>query len=154
MPTPISLALCSLFLFMIMDLIIGLAAVQQGELSLYRVSAEIVVALLIMMGTVKSNRLAWQAGRLLGMIGAVFFGFLTVRLLIFPQFNLGLGDRPVELTALAVQTVCLAAIPVAFATHAARSHFELVCPMCGESSATTGDLFFSSVHCKSCNAKF
>ncbi|MGE3803319.1 MAG: hypothetical protein AB7K24_01455 [Gemmataceae bacterium] len=155
MPTPISLALVAMFLYLVLNLIIGGAAVLQGSMSMYMVGAESILALLIIFGTMKGNRLAWQGGRLGGLVGFIYYGYKTALLYVRPENNLGLGDRMVELMALGIQAVCLLVVYGAFATHPAKSHFELICPQCSESSGTTnGDLFFTTVRCKNCNYTF
>jgi hypothetical protein len=155
MATSISVALVALFLYLVVNLIIGGAAVLQGSMGMYMVAAQSILAVLLLLGTIRGNRLAWQGGRLAGLVGFIYYAYLTGRLFLRPEHTLGLGDRLVELSALGVQAVCLLVVFLAFTTQQAYSHFELICPRCGESSGTTnGDMFFVTVRCKHCNSRY
>jgi hypothetical protein len=155
MATSISVALVALFLYLVLNLLIGGAAVLQGSMGVYMVAAQSVLAILLLLGTMKGNRLAWQGGRMAGLVGFVYYGYHLLRLILNPEQNLGLGDRMVEMSALGMQGVCLLVVLLAFTTQAAYSHFELICPRCGESSGTTnGDMFFVTVRCKHCDSRY
>ena len=122
-----------------------------GGASLVVVLLPIAVAVLILVGIAKGQRLAWQWGRLLGLVGAIV---LTLAALGALQRA---GERPGYLVVgilLMLQGVPLFPMFFALGTRGAREHFRLICPQCGSAGAKAGNFLFTRAICRHCAASW
>ena len=122
-----------------------------GGASLVAVLLPIAVAVLILVGIAKGQRLAWQWGRLLGLVGAIV---LTLAALGTLQRA---GERPGYLVAgilLMLQGVPLFPMFFALGTRGAREYFRLICPQCGSHGAKAGNFLFTRAICRHCAASW
>jgi len=107
-------------------------------------------------GLLSRHKLAWQWGRILVPLSALFSGLAG--LILLTQFyagtpalrsNQGVGLAPA--VALLVISALMSIVFFALGTDAAREFFRLVCPRCGQRrSSTAADFLFNSARCKSC----
>ena len=132
-------------------LFMGVLAFLSGQASIAGVVIPIAVALLILYGIVMGHRLAWQWGRLLGLLAAILLTLAAVGL-----FSRA-GNKPdVMLVAvlIALQGVPLFPMFFALGTKGARAHFRVICPACGVSKPKAGDFLFTEVVCRKCGSRW
>jgi len=132
-------------------LFMGVLIVVGGGGSVISVVVPIVVALLILYGIVMGHRLAWQWGRLLGLLGGVLLTFVAVVTLS------NSADRPGLLIVgvlLLLQGIPLFPMFFALGTEGARAHFRLTCPQCGHAKPRGGNFLFTKAVCKKCGASW
>ncbi len=148
MNTSILIAAISVSVMVFARLLMGGLALLGGGVSIPGVLAPIVVAVLILIGIVTGQRLAWQWGRLLGLVGGTLLTIAALR--IFAQA----AGRPEMLlvgSLVALQGTPLFPMFFALGTQEARRHFRLICPQCSQSSPKGGNFLFTKVVCKKCN---
>jgi hypothetical protein len=144
----IIIAAASVSIMIVARIIMGGLALLFGRVSPLSVLLPIAVALLILIGIIKGQRLAWQWGRLLGLLGGVL---LT---LSAGGAALRIPDQPLMLInafLLALQGVPLFPMFFALGTRGAREHFRVICPACGKSKVKGGNFLFTRVVCRECN---
>ena len=110
-----------------------------------------ILVVLGFIGIIKGYRLAWQWGRLLGILGAVLF---TVFAFIYIT---EIGQRSYMMFAgivSIVQAVLLFVMYFALGTTDSREYFKVVCPECGERKVKAGDFLFSKVICRKCSKEW
>jgi hypothetical protein len=132
-------------------IITGILALLYGRVSPLSLLLPIAVALLILIGIIKGQRLAWQWGRLLGLVGAVLLTLLAVTTAI------QIPERPALLIVavlLALQGLPLFPMFFALGTTGAKEHFRVICPACGKSKVKGGDFLFTKVVCRECNQEW
>jgi len=128
-------------------LLMGVLALGTGGASIPGVLLPIVVAVLIFWGIVAGHRLAWQWGRLLGLVGGILLTFAAVG--VFSRADGQAGPLIVG-TLVALQGIPLFPLFFALGTPQARQYFRLVCPQCGSSKPQGGNFLFSKAICKKC----
>jgi hypothetical protein len=102
----------------------------------------IVIQLLIAVGLVARDRLAWQWGRLIPMLFAVLMAVIAVT---------AVGRRPDWWMALPVLFLVPAVVVViSLGRTSARAWFRLVCPTCGGIRAKAADFLFRRARCSTC----
>ena len=141
-------AVISLGITIFSRIITGALALLYGTASVLSVVISLVVAAVIFVGFIERFRLAWQWGRILGLLGAILLTFTAVALLV------GARDEPGVLLAgvlIATQGVPLFPMFFALGTKGARAHFRLICPECGRSEVKGGNFLFTKARCKHCN---
>ena len=126
---------------------------QQGN-ALAQWVGGLVIGGLILWGMVAGHRLAWQWGRILGIIGAVLL------LLAGGGALAGAGSpdlhRAAQVGMMLVGAVtlfysaCLFTIFFSLGTKSAKLHFRLRCPACGKFTNKAADFFFNRAKCKNC----
>lgn len=113
-------------------------------------AVSLVLGALIMWGLVVGHRLAWQWGRVLGLIGAILYTVVGAISLA----NAAPGASP--LLSFVVGAVvlfvaaCLWVIFFAVGARSARLHFGLQCPDCGKFTSKAADFFFNKAKCGKC----
>jgi hypothetical protein len=144
----ITVAVVSVSIMVIARIIMGGLALLSGQVSPLSILLPIVFALLILIGIIKGQRLAWQWGRLLGLLGAFVLTFAAVG----TSFHIPEEPALVIVTALvAMQGVPLFPMFFALGTAGAKEHFRLICPGCGKSKVKAGNFLFTKVICRQCN---
>jgi len=129
----------------------GGLALLSGQVSLLSIPIPIIVAVLILIGIIKGQRLAWQWGRLLGLLGAVILTFTAVS--AFAR----IPDQPAMLIVailIALQGIPLFPMFFALGTVGAKEHFRVICPACGKSKVKGGNFLYTKVICRECNTQW
>jgi hypothetical protein len=148
MNKPIIVAIASVSIMIVARIIMGGLALLSGRVLPLLVLLPVAVALLILIGIIKGQRLAWQWGRLLGLLGAVVLTFSAIRVAI------RIPDQPLMLipaVLIALQGVPLFPMFFALGTTGAKEHFRVICPACGKSRVKGGNFLFTKVICRECN---
>ena len=117
----------------------------------YTTLASTAVGLLILWGMIVGNRLAWQWGRLLGVLAAIVLTIVTLAAFsevrkansLTPALILGVGFPLLE-------AVCLYTIFFALGRPSAKRYFRLECPSCGQFTNTANDFLFAQAKCRAC----
>ena len=110
-----------------------------------------ILVVLGFIGIIKGYRIAWQWGRMLGLLGAILFSFIAI-VSIFQ-----IGERPyMLLTSIvsAIQAALLFVMYFALGTTDSREHFNVLCSECGKSKVKAGDFLFSKVICHKCSKEW
>jgi hypothetical protein len=102
---------------------------------------------LILIGIIKGHRLAWQWGRVLGLLSAVLASFIAIAL-IFAQTPKS-GTVVVEII-FGLQAILLYVLFFALGTAGAKAHFRLVCSACGSMKTKAANFSFTKAKCKAC----
>ncbi len=129
----------------------GVLALLSGQVALVAVVLPVVVALLILYGIVMGQRLAWQWGRLLGLLGGVILTLAAVG-----AFRNANGEPGMLIVGglLALQGVPLFPMFFALGTKGARAHFRLSCPKCGAGKPKGGNFLFTEAVCRKCDERW
>jgi len=129
----------------------GVLALLSGQVSILGVVLPVAIALLIMIGIIMGQRLAWQWGRLLGLLGGIILTLASVGALANAE------GEPGMLIAgglLALQGVPLFPMFFALGTRGAREHFRLTCPQCGAAKPRGANFLFTEALCRSCGTQW
>lgn len=151
MKKPIIVAVVSVWTMVIARTIMAGLALLSGRVSLLAILLPIAVALLILIGIIKGQRLAWQWGRLIGLFGAII-----LTLSAYGAF-VRIPDQPEMLIVailMALQGIPLFPMFFALGTAGAKQHFGVICPGCNESKVKGGDFLFTKVICRKCNKEW
>lgn len=149
MNAPILIAAVSVGVMVLARVLMGALVLIGGGASIPAVLIPIVVALLILVGIATGHRLAWQWGRLLGLVGGTVLTLTAIG--VFSKAGGRTGPLIVG-TLVALQGVPLFPMFFALGTRQARQHFRLVCPQCGVSKPKGGNFLFTKAICKKCQA--
>lgn len=141
-------AVISLGITIFSRIITGVLALLYGTASVLSVVISLVVAAVIFVGFIERFRLAWQWGRILGLLGAILLTFTGVALLVRVR-----DDPGVLLAGVLIATQGVPLFPMFFAlgTRDARAYFRVICPKCGSSEVKGGNFLFTKAQCKQCN---
>jgi len=144
MPATVIGALVIAGIFIGLEVVLNLRDKDKG---LYAPSTIIsaIVGGLIIVGFFQANRLAWQWGRLIGLLYGVFLAVIFVLALIDGKA----GELPV-LVATAFPAVLLIGMGLLLGTRSACAYFRLVCPECRSSEVRGVDFFFRRAKCRMC----
>jgi len=132
-------------------IIMGGLVLLSGQASLLFILLPIALVLLILIGIIKGQRLAWQWGRLLGLFGAVVLSLAAAG--AFAR----VPDQPALLVVailIALQGIPLFPMFFALGTVGAKEHFRVICPDCGQSKVRGGNFLFTKVICRKCNTQW
>ena len=153
MKKPIVIAVVSVSIMVAFRIIMGGLALLSGELSLVdilvHIMLPIVAAVLILVGIIKGHRLAWQWGRLLGLAAAII---LTVAAVVTFAYSAEQPGMMIVAALVALQGIPLFPMFFALGTKAAKEHFRLICPSCGNSKVKGGNFLFTRAICRKCHA--
>jgi len=149
MKKPIVIAVVSVSVMVASRVLMGLLALLSGKASLLGVFLPVLLAGLILVGIVKGHRLAWQWGRMLGLVGGILLTLMAVAALA--RSGEGSGWT-IAATLLAFQGVPLFPMFFALGTVEAREHFRVICPQCGNTKVKGRDFLFTKATCRRCNA--
>jgi hypothetical protein len=104
---------------------------------------------LLIFGYLKAHRLAWQWGRIAGVVGAA----LSVALAGWTAFH-GTAS-PGDLARLFLTVgLPLAAVAVLLSRSSARAWFRLTCPSCRSTHVRPADFLFTKARCRACATLF
>lgn len=151
MKKPIIIAVVSVGIMVTARIIMGGLALLSGQVSLPGISFPVLFAVLILVGIIKRQRLAWQWGRMLGLLGAVTLTFAAVSAFV------NYAEQPGVLIfaiLLALQGIPLFPMFFALGTRQAKEHFRIICPECGNSKVIGGNFFYTKVICRKCKASW
>jgi hypothetical protein len=151
MPASMIVAITAMALIVALNVGLGILAALHDPAQLLRVAISGGLGALILLGLVFGHRLAWQWGRILGILAAVLLTLAAV-LSFFGQRNIRgpAWVRTLEGGVFLFQAICLYTIFFALGTPSARLFFRLRCPLCGEFTSTAADFFFNRALCKRC----
>jgi hypothetical protein len=107
-----------------------------------------IVGGLLVAGMVTGHRLAWQLGRVLTPVAAIWM--LLVSLAALPAREGDIRNSTVALISAAI----LLSIFLALGRRAAKVYFQLLCPRCGTFTNKPGDFFFNTAYCTNCNLRW
>lgn len=148
MKVSILVAAVSVGVMVFARMFMGVLAMLSGTVSMVSVLIPIAVALLILIGIVRGQRLAWQWGRLLGGLILTF-----AALSAFARASEQPGFLIVGVL-LVLQGVPLFPMFFALGTQGAREHFRLICPRCGSAKPKGGNFLYTKAICRKCNASW
>jgi len=112
-----------------------------------------VLSALILIGMCKGHRLAWQWGRILGLLGAILLLMITLTALASMGIRT-IGEFVVVTMAVGVPAAALFTMFFSIGTHSARRYFGLVCPSCGSMKCKAADFFFTKARCATCGSEW
>ncbi|MBN1510303.1 MAG: hypothetical protein JW955_25875 [Sedimentisphaerales bacterium] len=130
-------------------LFMGILLFLSGNVSVVGIVLPVAVALLILIGILVGQRLAWQWGRLLGLLGGIILTLAAVG--AFAQAQEGSG-YVVAGVLMALQGLPLFPMFFALGTRGAKEHFRLICPECGSGRPKGGNFLFTKAVCRKCSA--
>jgi hypothetical protein len=151
MKISILIAATAIGLMVFARIFMGVLALVAGQASIVAVVLPVAVALLIMYGIVMGKRLAWQWGRLLGLLGGIILTLAAVG-----AFANAEGDPTTMIAGglLALQGIPLFPMFFALGTKGAREHFRLTCPQCGAGKPKGGNFLFTEALCRKCGTRW
>ena len=152
MPTSIIVTMTALVVILGLNLVLGIIGLAQDPTSIVRVAVSMGLQLLILWGMIVGHRLAWQWGRILGILAAVLLTIGAVTSFV----GTAAAQVPAWVRLLAgsivmLQAVCLYTIFFALGRPSAKQHFNLRCPSCGKFTGAAADFFFNRAKCKTCS---
>ncbi len=130
-------------------IVLGVAAITAGTGSLLGLALTGGISALILVGIIKGHKLAWQWGRILGLVGAIIMSLITV--MIFANPN---PENSLFGVISGSQAILLFILFFAIGTTDARIHFRLICPKCGSMKTKAANFFFTKARCKTCNIEW
>lgn len=157
MPGSVIAAVSALCVMVGMELLLSLVVLVVGNLPperlvqvFVRMGISVVVGGLILWGLVVGHRLAWQWGRVLGVIGAVL-------MLLVGVVSLAAGAAPGNPVARFIiagvslfVSGCLFTIFFSLGSRSAKAYFALRCPECRAFTSAAADFLFNKAKCKKC----
>src|SRR5262249_44259120 len=106
---------------------------------------------LVWWGMIVGHRLAWQWGRVLGIIAAVILTLIgIVSLTSPPPAQQPVWAAQADAAISLFSAACLYTIFFALGTASARDPSRLRCPACGRFTGTAADFLFNRARCASC----
>lgn len=151
MNTSILVAVVSVGLMVLSRLVMGGLILLGGGRPILAITIPITLGVLILVGIIVGQRLAWQWGRLLGLFGGVTLSLTAVGALSQA------AEEPGYLIVgvlLLMQGVPLFPMFFALGTDGAKRHFRLICPQCGSRKPKSGNFLFTKAVCKKCGAQW
>jgi len=151
MNASVLVAVVSVVVVVLVRVAIGGLAFLSGRASLAGTVIPVGVAMLILAGIIVRHRLAWQWGRLVGLVGGIFLSISAV------AFLSRAGEHPNLLFVailLAMQGMPLLSMFFALGTQGARRHFRLICPNCGSQRSRAGNFLYTKIVCKDCDTSW
>lgn len=169
MPGSVIVALVSVAIVVLFNLlmVVGATVANQGLMVLYLVT--LLIGVVVLIGLARRNRLAWQWGRIMGMLGAVLatltVGMAVVGMVMAVQSGeldevfAQAGGRAAMITGIAIgvamlvlPTLCLWVAFFALGRPSARRWFRLVCPSCESRRVRAVGFLYSRARCRRCQA--
>jgi hypothetical protein len=144
MPRPVVGALLIACLFIGLQVSGNMFDKSQGPFATATIVSMIVGGSIIV-GFLKGHRLAWQWGRVLGLLSGAFLA-----LMFLVAINAGKADEiPVLLTTVVPAAMSIG-MGVLLGTRSSRAYFRVICPECRSSEVQGCDFFFQRAKCKLC----
>lgn len=151
MPKSIVVAIVAVAVMVLGRIVCSLFLLASGDASLFRSLIPVLVALLILVGIITGHRLAWQWGRILGIISAILLTLLTLS--VFTKATPANGSTIIA-GFLSLSAVSLYVLFFMLGTTSAKTHFKLICPLCGAAKPKGGNFLYTKAICKKCNAEW
>ena len=112
----------------------------------------LVIPALLLYGFVKRHRLAWQWGRIAGLVGLAVAVAVPVLVLMGAQDARG-SQAVVAFTAAGIG-LPLAVIALLLGRPEVRDWFRLTCPVCQGRTVRSADFLFTKARCRGCQSLF
>jgi hypothetical protein len=106
------------------------------------------IGALIIAGFVNGHRLAWQWGRLIGLVLGTGFLLMSATLALRGDNN------PLTFSIAAVFSASLILMGVLLGLPKSRAYFRLVCPDCGSREVKATDFLFNTAKCEKCECRW
>ena len=146
MSKSVVIAIAAVSIVFLERIVLGIMGVMAGTYSLLGLVLTAGISALILVGIIKGHRLAWQWGRILGIISAVLLTIITIAAIT--QLNPQNGAAVVIIGS---QAILLYVLFFSLGTADAKKYFQLVCSACGSTKAKAANFFFTKVKCGDCN---
>jgi hypothetical protein len=146
MSKSVIVAIIAVAIIFLERVVLGVMAVAAGTSSVLNLVLTGGISGLILVGVIKGHKLAWQWGRILGMVGAVILSFIAIMLITH--------SNPQNVAAVVIigsQAILLYILFFTLGTAGARKYFHLICPVCGSTKAKAADFLFAKAKCKDCD---
>ena len=101
---------------------------------------------LVLIGFIKGQRLAWQWGRIGGLLGGGLYALTAL--------GLYLGSAHTVAAVLMLESLLLFIMFDALGRDSARAYFQLNCPECGSRKTKAANFFYTKSVCKQCDTKW
>jgi len=112
----------------------------------------LVIPALLLYGFVKGHRLAWQWGRIAGLVGLGVAVAVPVLVLMGAQDARG-SQAVVAFTAIGIG-LPLGLIALLLGRPEVRDWFRLTCPVCQGRNVRSADFLFTKARCRGCQSVF
>lgn len=112
----------------------------------------LIIPALLLYGFVKGHRLAWQWGRIAGLVGLGVALVVPVLVLLGARDARG-SQAVIAFTAIGIG-VPLAVIALLLGRPEVRDWFRLTCPVCQGRSVRSADFLFTKARCRGCQSVF
>jgi hypothetical protein len=126
---------------------------KRTELLVRAISAGVIGGL-IMWGLVAGHRLAWQWGRVFGILGGILWILAGILALSAPKLQEDLGLRLVSGIVSFIGAAFGFTIAIVLGIRSAKIYFNLRCPRCGAMSSQAADFFFNTARCQRCDCRW
>ena len=148
MPTSVKIAVAVAALLAIDNFVATAGAFSaQGRLPILPV-IRLLITVVIVGALVNKSRLAWQWGRVVGTLSAIWSLFILYFLVS------GNDATTLQIVSLSLSAALGLAMAFALEGTAARNYFGLICPQCASDKMQAADFWFQTAKCRKCNAKF
>ena len=144
MPPAVVGALAIACLFIGLQIFDSVSDEKKGLFTPYNI-VSVSVGGLIIGGFLAGHRLAWQWGRLIGLLYGIFLAVIFAM-----AINAGKAGQFNVLIATAVPSVLLITMGVLLGRRSACAYFRLICPDCRASEVKGDDFLFKRAKCKLC----
>ena len=152
MPTSVKVAVIATGVTVAFSFLSGVISLVNGAGSIGSLATNLVIGGLILAGMVRGHRLAWQWGRITGVLSLIVLSIALASLLSqVARLN---AAELLGLVITSVMAVCVLAAVIALSLPSAFGHFRLVCPQCARRTTAAGDFLFEKAKCKRCNITF
>jgi hypothetical protein len=151
-PASVIVAVAATSVTVLLGLVMDLINLGKGGSSIEHLGTSTVIGGLILFGMVKGHRLAWQWGRIVGVLYVIFLGIGMMGIVAsLPK----MGDAGLVALALTgVLGLCMLTTVIALSLPSAFAHFRLVCPQCAQRTTKAADFLFQKAKCSRCNLTF
>jgi predicted Zn finger-like uncharacterized protein len=157
MPGSVMLAIAALGLMLALELGTTLLVLVAGNLPpaqlgrlLGQAAVRVILSALVLWGLIAGHRLAWQWGRVLGLLGALLMLLVGIVSFAGGPVQGGMLAKLVMSGAALFISACLFTIVFSLGTQSAKKYFRLRCPECGRYTSSAADFFFNEAKCKNC----
>jgi len=116
------------------------------------VAPSLLIPALLLYGFVKGHRLAWQWGRIAGLVGLGVAVAVPVLVLMGAQDARG-SQAVVAFTAIGIG-LPLGLIALLLGRPEVRDWFRLTCPVCQGRNVRSADFLFTKARCRGCQSVF
>jgi hypothetical protein len=150
-PASVIVAIVALLVLLGVNSLGGLSQGIANRATLIQLGVTVVMGGLILWGLIVGHRLAWQWGRLIGILASLFY--LISLVIVFAATSHVENAALVRLIAigiLGVQIACMLTIFFSLGQPSAKQYFNLRCPQCGRFTKQAADFLFNKAKCGQC----